>query len=218
MEGITGIILNHFFGLAANLNSDYILTAHKDGQAEQLLQEEQARTALKAFRPIAEDVRLACLQLADQHERLWVSPAQKQLRPLLLDPCFHQDFVEWLKVGAIEEGEPVRARIIQKMEALLASAEISEEQRQFLHTSFFNALDKAVFADDVLSRWRFELSLRFLREQVVEGKRLVEEAAGKYSEERQSAALEAYCRQELASWDIIDLTNLPDDRPQDCGC
>ena len=82
MEGITGYILNYFFGLAASLNSDPILTAAKRGQTQQLLQEEQARTALKAFRPIAEDVRLACLQLAEQHERLWVSPAQQQLRAL----------------------------------------------------------------------------------------------------------------------------------------
>jgi len=212
MEVITGYILNHFLGLAANLNSDYILTAYKNSQAEQLLQEEQACAALKAFRPIAEDVRLACLKLADQHERLWVSPAQKQLCPLLRDPRFHQDFVEWLQIGAIEEGEPVKARMIQKMDALLASAEITEEQRQFLHHYFFDALDKAIFANNVLSRWRLELSLRFLREQVVEGKRLAEEAAGKYSEERQSAALDAYCRLALTSWDIIDLTNLPDDR------
>ena len=101
--------------------------------------------------------------------------------------------------------------MIQKMEALLSGAEISEEQRQFLHSHFFSALDKAVFADDVLSRWRFELSLRFLREQVAEGRRLAEEAAGKYAPERQLAALEAYCRHALLSWDIIDLASLPND-------
>jgi predicted NACHT family NTPase len=212
MEFVAGYILNHFFGLAANLNSDYILTAQKDKQAEELLQEAKARDALKAFRPMAEDVRLACLQLAEQHEGLWVSPTQKLLRPLLSDPLFHQDFVDWLQVGEIEEGEIVKARMIQRMEVLLASAEISEEQRQFLHSHFFDALDKAVFADRILSRWRCELSFRFLKEQVAEGKRLAEEAAGKFSEERQSTALEAYCRQALASWDIIDLSNLPDDR------
>jgi hypothetical protein len=38
MELITGYILNHLLGLAANLNSDYINTAFKDGRAEQLLQ------------------------------------------------------------------------------------------------------------------------------------------------------------------------------------
>jgi formylglycine-generating enzyme required for sulfatase activity len=208
----TGIILNHFFGLLANLNSDFILTAQKDKLAEKLLPDEQARAALKAFRPIDEDVRSACRQLADQHELLWVSPQQKLLRPLLNDPRFHQDFVEWLQIGAIEEGEPVKARMIQKMEVLLASAEISNEQRQFLHSHFFDALDKAVFADNVLSRWRFDLSLRFLREQSAEVKRLAQEAAGKYSEARQAAAIEAYCRQALANWDIIDLSNLPEDR------
>jgi formylglycine-generating enzyme required for sulfatase activity len=211
MELITGYILNHFLGLAANLHSDYIITAQKDRQAAQFLEADQAREALKAWRSIADNVRIACLELADHHEQLWVSPAQKQLRPLLRDPSFHQDFVEWLQVGGIEEGEPVKARMIEKMEALLSGAEISEEQRQFLHNHFFAALDKAVFADDVLSRWRFELSLRFLREQVAEGRRLAEEAAGKYATERQLAALEAYCRHALLSWDIIDLASLPND-------
>ncbi|GDX77856.1 hypothetical protein LBMAG41_29360 [Cyanobium sp.] len=211
MDLITGYILNHFLGLAANLHSDYIITAPKDRQAAQFLEADQAREALKAWRSIADDFRIACLELADQHEQLWVSPAQKQLRPLLRDPSFHQDFVEWLQVGGIEEGEPVKARMIQKMEVLLSGAEISEEQRQFLHNHFFAALDKAVFADDVLSRWRFDLSLRFLREQVAEGKRLAEEAAGKYAPERQLAALEAYCRHALLSWDIIDLASLPND-------
>jgi len=211
MDLITGYILNHFLGLAANLHSDYIITAPKDRQAAQFLEADQAREALKAWRSIADDFRIACLELADHHEQLWVSPAQKQLRPLLRDPSFHQDFVEWLQVGGIEEGEPVKARMIQKMETLLSGAEISEEQRQFLHNHFFAALDKAVFADDVLSRWRFDLSLRFLREQVAEGKRLAEEAAGKYAPERQLAALEDYCRHALLSWDIIDLASLPND-------
>ena len=211
MDLITGYILNHFLGLAANLHSDYIITASKDRQAAQFLEADQAREALKAWRSIADDFRIACLELADHHEQLWVSPAQKQLRPLLRDPSFHQDFVEWLQVGGIEEGEPVKARMIQKMETLLSGAEISEEQRQFLHNHFFAALDKAVFADDVLSRWRFDLSLRFLREQVAEGKRLAEEAAGKYAPERQLAALEDYCRHALLSWDIIDLASLPND-------
>jgi len=211
MELITEYIINYFFGLATNLHSDYIITAQKNRKTAEFLEADQAREALKAWRSIADDVRIACLELADQHEQLWVSPAQKQLRPLLRDPSFHQDFVEWLQVGAIEEGEPVKARMIQKMEALLSVAEISEEQRQFLHNHFFAALDKAVFADDVLSRWRLELSLRFLREQVAAGRRLTEEAAGKYSQERQLAAVEAYCRHALLSWDIIDLASLPND-------
>jgi hypothetical protein len=135
MESLTAIILSHFFGIASNLHSDAILTAQKDKLLEELRKDEKARDALRAFRPIVEDVRLACIKLADMHELLWCSPEQERLRPLLIDAHFHNDFVEWLQAGGIEEGEAVKDRILRRIEALLGS-NVSNEQLTFLQNHF----------------------------------------------------------------------------------
>ena len=188
-----------------------IYSAADELHTDSFFRDQHYFNALKAFLPLPDDVRIACIQLVDKYQSQPVSPFRERLFPLLVNPIFHQDFVEYLQVGAIEFGNLVKARMIEKLEALLAPVEITEEQSKFLHHHFFAELDKAFFGDATLSRWRFELSLRFLREQVVEGKRLAEEAAGKYAPERQLAALEAYCRHALLSWDIIDLASLPND-------
>ena len=211
MDAVIGTALDYFFGLAINLNSDYILSSQRNRHAQEILQDEQTREALRAWRPRVEEVRLLCLELADQHEKLWTSPQQQQLRALLRDTLFHQDFLEWLQVGGIEEGEPVKARIIKKMESLLAPAQISEEQREFLHQHFFDTLEKATFANDVLARWRNELNLRVLREEITKLTNIVEANMGIYSQVEQHRVIDLYCQIAQNAWDIIDLSGLPHD-------
>ena len=41
-------------------------------------------------------------------------------------------------------------------------------------------------------------------------RRRTEEAAGIYSPEKRKAALDRECKEALAAWDIIDLSNLPE--------
>ncbi len=209
-EAIIAYALDQWIGLLAPQLVDRICSEQQDRLAAELRSEQEARQALKAFRPVSEDVRLACLKLADQHERLWVSPAQEALRPLLRDPAFHSDFVEWLQAGGIEEGAAVKQRLLERMESLLAPSGVKVEQQTFLREHFFNALDKAVFADPLLASWRHDLSLQYLRAKSSELQRLAEEAAGLYSEQRQAEALTAYRQSALAAWDIIDLSNLPE--------
>ncbi|MFN9660140.1 MAG: NACHT domain-containing protein, partial [Cyanobacteriota bacterium] len=210
MESITEIILGYFFGLASNLHADAILTAQKKKLIKQLQTDEKAREALRAFCPYAEDVRLACLQLAEKHELLRSSPAAKRLSGLLTDSRFHSDFLEWLQAGDIEEGDAVKARMLKQMEKILGRTAVSNEQLDFLQNDFFTALDKAIFADPILARWRFDLSLRYLREKVAELQRLAKENAGIYSELQQQRVLDLYCQKALDAWDIIDLSNLPE--------
>ena len=94
MEAIIGSILSYIVSLATSLHADAILTDQKQKLAAQLRPEEEARQALNAFRPLPEDVRRACVDLAGKHEQLWVSPQQERLRPLLSDAAFQSDFVE----------------------------------------------------------------------------------------------------------------------------
>ncbi|MCP4256311.1 MAG: NACHT domain-containing protein, partial [Planctomycetes bacterium] len=108
------------------------------------------------------------------------------------------------------EGNEVKDRLHRTMEVALIEGGASKEQIAFFKTSYFDALDKAVFAHPTLSHWRHQLSLNYLREQVAVLRRRAEEAAGIYSPDKQEAALDSYCEKALAAWDIIDLSNLPE--------
>ena len=209
-ELIISQILVYFVGIASGLRTDAILTSQKQKLAAQLRQQEQSQAAFDAVRPLSDDVRRACLELAAKYERIGGSPAEAGLRSLLGEAPFQTDFVEWLQAGGIPEGDAVKARLLQKIEASMQPAGVSASQLAFLRDEFFEALEKTVFADPLLANWRHKLSLQYLSQQVSELRRLNEEAAGIYSLERQTEALDLYCQKALAAWDIIDLNNLPE--------
>jgi len=95
----------------------------------------------------------------------------------MADERFQDDLTEWLKAGAIKEGDAVRERLIQSMEQALAnSGRASPEQIEFLKTGYFEALERTVFSNQVLAHWRHQLSLDYLRDQVTDLRRQAEEA------------------------------------------
>jgi formylglycine-generating enzyme required for sulfatase activity len=209
-EIIISTILSYFVGIASSLRTDAILTSQKEKVAARLRQQEQSGEALDAVRPLADDVRRACLALAAKQQLLENSPAEVGLRVLLGDAAFQNDFVEWLQAGGIQEGEAVKARLLQKIETAIPPTSASASQLAFLRNDFFETLEKAVFADPLLANWRHKLSLQYLSQQVSVLRRLNEEAAGIYSADRQAQTLDLYCQRALAAWDIIDLNNLPE--------
>jgi formylglycine-generating enzyme required for sulfatase activity len=209
-ELIISTILSYFVGIASGLRTDAIVTSQKQKLVAQLRQQEQSQAAFDAMRPLSDDVRRACLELAAKYERIGGSPAEVGLRSLLGEAAFQTDFCEWLQAGGIPEGEAVKARLLQKIEASMQPASVSASQLAFLRDDFFETLEKAVFADPLLANWRHKLSLQYLSQQVSVLRRLNEEAAGIYSLERQTEALDFYCQKALAAWDIIDLNNLPE--------
>jgi formylglycine-generating enzyme required for sulfatase activity len=209
-ELVISQILGFFYGIASGLWTDTILTSQKQKLAAQLRQQEQSQAAFDAVRPLSDDVRRACLELAAKYERIGSSPAEAGLRSLLGEAAFQADFGEWLQAGGIPEGDAVKARLLQKIETAMQATGVSASQLAFLRDEFFEALEKAVFADPLLANWRHKLSLQYLSQQVFELRRLNEEAAGIYSLERQTEALDFYCQKALAAWDIIDLNNLPE--------
>jgi hypothetical protein len=180
-ELIISTILSYFVGIASGLRTDAILTSQKQKLAAQLRQQEQSQEAFDAVRPLSDNVRRACLVLAAKYERIGGSPAEVGLRFLLGDADFQGDFVEWLQAGGIPEGQAVKARLLQKIEASMQPAGVSASQLAFLRDDFFEALEKAVFADPILANWRHKLSLQYLSQQVAVLRLLNEEAAGIYS-------------------------------------
>ena len=207
MEEILSAIIGYLVSFAA----DGLIANHEKNLAEQLEKKLALSKALASARPLRDELRAACIQLAQHRDRIGISKQEEPLWLLLSDETFQNDLIEWLQAGGITEGNAVKARMLQTMEAVLTKGGASPERIAFLKTSYFDALDKAVFSHPALAHWRHQLSLDYLREQVVVLRKHAEEAAGIYSPEKQINAIDQYCETALAEWDIIDLSNLPAD-------
>jgi HEAT repeat protein len=210
METVIGTILSYLVSLAASLRTDAILERRRKSLDEQLRRKDDLRKAIASTHSIRDEIHIACVELARNRARFGVTKQEEPLWRLLSDEIFQADLAEWLMAGGIEEGNAVKNRLLQTMEDALNKAGASQEQITFLKTDYFDALDKAVFAHPTLANWRHQLGLGYLREQVAVLQRRAEEAAGVYSPEKQKAALDSYCKKALATWDIIDLSNLPE--------
>ena len=171
---------------------------------------ENQANRLPSSASLRERLRITCIELSE-HLRVDDSLSHGEaLADLLGSEALLDVFAEWFEAGGIEEGQSIRQRLLEMFESALAeSLQISE------HTppdadSFFEAIEASLFGIPVLARWRHQLSLDYLRKRVSTVHRLAEEAAGKFSDERQQHALDQYCERALASWDIIDLSNMPE--------
>jgi len=168
MQAVLGAILSYLIGLAANLRANEILERREERLNEQLEREDTLRTALASARSLREELRDACAELARSRHLLGITPQEVPVWHLLSDETFQADLAEWFMAGGIEEGSAVKERLLHRMEAALTRMNSSPEQIAFLRSSYFDAVDKTVFAHPVLAHWRHQLSLDYLRAQVTE--------------------------------------------------
>jgi hypothetical protein len=141
METILSTILAYLVGLAANLRTEAILGRREERLREQLKREDLLRKALASTRPLREEVRVACAELARNRHALGVTPQEEPLWGLLSDDTFQADLVEWLMAGGIDEGDTVKERLLQRMETSLLHTSASPEQIAFLRGLYFFGFD-----------------------------------------------------------------------------
>jgi HEAT repeat protein len=204
------IILAFIISLAANGVSSAYAGLNQAKLKEALEDKEAFSKALASGRTLRDEVRIACNRLAQDRDLLGVGTKEEPLLQLLATDDFQAILTEWLMAGGIEEGDSVKHRLIQVMEQALVAGGASPEQIKFLQTEYFQAIERSVFSSDILAHWRHQLSMDYLRQQVAFLRTKAEEAAGIYSPEKRKAALDQYCEKALKSWDIIDLSNLPE--------
>ena len=166
--------------------------------------------ALASIRSIRDEVRASCIELAKNRTRTGVSKTEESLWALLADDSFQADLSTWLITGAIEEGNEVKERLLNSMEAALSDAGATPEQITFLKTQYFETIEKTIFSNQTLANWRNQRSFDYLSEQVAVLRKHAEEAAGVFPPEKQKQAIDHYCEKALSSWDIVDLCNLPE--------
>ena len=203
-------LLAYFINLASNERSSAIGTSREKKLKEALEKEEELKKALAACRSIRDEVSAACFELSRSQVQLGVTAQEEPIWRLLADDVFQSDLTEWLMAGGIIEGNAAKERLLRALELSLPNAGENVEQLNFLKTGFFDAIEKAIFANPILANWRHQLSLDYLREQVAILRKHAEEAAGFFSPEKQAVALDSYCEKAFTAWDIIDLSNLPE--------
>ncbi|MBF0475655.1 MAG: hypothetical protein HQK59_07425 [Deltaproteobacteria bacterium] len=114
MELILGWIISYFVGLAANLRTDAIIKSREEKLREQLGREDVLRKAFASTRPLRDDLRVACVELARDLDRRGIPNQEKPIWRLLIDDAFQADLLDWLRAGGIEEGNEVKERLRQK--------------------------------------------------------------------------------------------------------
>jgi hypothetical protein len=210
MELVLESILAYLISLSVNLRTSEMAKAAEEDLESQINAQEELRRAIDSSKPLTEEVRLVCSQLARAQNKLPMNPGEECVVALLSDDLFQSDLVEWLRAGGIEEGQDAKRRMIEAMARGLRAGGASEDQIAFVESECFAIVERAVFENDLLSRWRHQQSLDYLREQVARLKQLAEEGAGLFTPTRQSEVLKKYCNVALSEWDIIDLSNLPE--------
>jgi HEAT repeat protein len=209
-ERLLPSLVAYLINLAAGERSAAIAATRANRLKEALEKDEALQRALSSAHSIRDEFRGACAELGRNRAHLGIPAHEEPLWQLLSDEIFQANLTEWLMAGAITEGDAAKSRLLETMEAVLTNSGASPEAIAFLKTGYFEAVDKAVFAHPILAHWRHQLSLDYLREQVAVLRQRADEAVGRYSPEKQAAALERYCEKALAAWDIIDLSNLPE--------
>ncbi|MBK1679570.1 HEAT repeat domain-containing protein [Rhodocyclus tenuis] len=214
MTTIAELLLPNLLAYLINLASgerSAAIAATRAGKLKKTLDEEEAlRKALASTNSIRDEIRAVCKELALDYKLLDVPEHEVPLWLLLSDDHFQADLAEWLMAGAIEEGNDVKNRILLRMQTAIAQGGASPKEITDFTVGYFELVDKAIFAHPILARWRHQMSLDYLREQVAVLRQRADEAVGIYSQAKQEAALNLYCEKALATWDIIDLSNLPE--------
>ena len=119
---------------------------------------------------------------------------------------FQKNLHDWLLTGGIIEGDSVKEKLFSQITQALSPA----GETKIDISDFFDQIERAIFSNDILARWRHQKSLDYLQSEVTILRSQAAEAVGKFSVEKQNLALNDYCEEALRSWDIIDLTNLPE--------
>jgi len=181
---------------------------HKEKRSQELQQ------LLKQFSDLhllKDKLRAVPATIEKNKDILGVTEREEQLLALLSDENFQENFAKWLFIGLGPEADDARNNITEYIVAILQNNNASPKEIERFKKEYFERLEKDVFSNPMIAHWRQQLSLNYLREQVEFLKEKAAEAAGEFSEKKQKAALDSYLDLALRTWDIIDLSNLPEE-------
>lgn len=211
MELLLTTVLSYLVSLAANSTSSKLGKIQEQKLKELLSNDKKLLANLQSDITVEDHVSTACKILAKNLKTKGLTTLDIKTWSLLSDAEFQKDFTQWFTAGNIPETDKAKERILDKIEYALAESDLEIPCIEKIKADFFNNLEISVFSNDIMANWRLGKSLEYLRGITEYLKRNAEEAGGIYSETKKNQAIAKYCDMALNSWDIIDLSGLPED-------
>lgn len=205
---VLGVVVPYLVSLAAGVQADVTLTAHRKQVADALAAEREAsakrREALRGRQSIEQQLERVAADAGRLMTTFGVPRAVSDALCTLLDePSFRADLVAWLRHWYLSIADDARARLEVQMRA----AGLPED----FVTGFFSAAEHVVFADPVFANWRLHVALRAAGDEREELLRRLRERDGIFDSKALEAAEALYRDRVLETHDIIDLAGLPED-------
>ena len=210
MEAVLNALLSYLISVAAGLRTNEISQKKEEQLEKATTRANRKSIALTSTRTLKDEISKSCIALAKAMHINGVPSNEKAIWNLLTNEDFQNEITEWIITGNLDEGERTKTNILELMEAALRGSENSETHIQNIRDNYFELIDRTMHSNQYLASWRHQLGIEHLKEQVAILKQHAEEAAGKYSIQKRRESLKRYCEYALESWDIIDLSNLPE--------
>jgi predicted NACHT family NTPase len=236
--GILDAILSYLISLAAGLRNDAISQARQDKLELALKKETDALKAICNRQSLQEKLNLLPNEVARLRDQEGVTKAEQPLFDLLTDDIFRADIANWLTLWKPEEKQAAQTKLATQMTEALKCTGTNETDIETFKTLYFKRIEKELFSNPVLSNWRFNLAFNTILEQLddlkgvnrKEGKKtrdkmgtehekiiatvsqMVKQQTETFTTQQLNQARQRYREIALESCDIIDLSNLPEDR------
>jgi hypothetical protein len=203
-------LLSYLIGIASSLRTDAFLEDRRKKLAKTMKRSDSFLNQLSDSKTLRAHLRQIGAELSKFKGTTTIRKIELPLFALLADEIFQDDLADWLVKWEKDEARDAKNRLIVKMELALREGGATPQQVTEFTASYFDLVESFVNANPLIARWRQQLCLNYLAEQVPELRRLAASAAGVYSADMRAHALKRYCEIALSSWDIIDLSGLPE--------
>ena len=211
MELLLSSVLSYFISIAANSTSSRLNKTASKELKDLLDNEVYLREQLRSDLSISEHIENVCKRLSLDLKKRNLNRNEILVWMLLSEKEFKSDFEMWFLAGNIPESDESKSRILNRIKSKLTEAMVDNEDIEIITSKFFDQLEISVFSNQTLLSWRLQKNVEYLRTITDDLKCKIYEAGGIFSAQKKQDALSKYCQLALDTWDIIDLSGLPED-------
>ncbi len=155
------------------MRHEAISEARRKKESEKLARGTVRIQAIQDRRSLQEQLRLVGTNVARTLDRLGVGERERHLLHLLTDEVFQNQLADWLVAWDPAQKRQAEETVVESLSRVLGqSGEAAEQVRRF-KAEYMPLVEKALFQDPVLARWRLNLGMSTAIERIDELGRLM---------------------------------------------